>query len=70
LRLLRGHSLSEVSKEMGHASVEITFRTYFKWLPKESHSNIDELDDEGEAKKRKPDANDNIQQNEQRIVSA
>jgi len=70
LRLLRGHSLSEVSKEMGHASVEITFRTYFKWLPKESHSNIDELDGEGEAKKCKPDANRDIQQDERRVVSA
>ncbi len=70
LRLLRGHSLPEVSKEMGHASVEITFRTYFKWLPKESHSNIDELDGEDEAKKRKPGANNNIEQNGPRLVSA
>jgi integrase len=70
LRLLRGHTLAEVSKEMGHASVEITFRTYFKWLPKESHSNIDELDGEDEAKKRKPDANEDTQQNDRQAVSA
>ena len=70
LRLLRGHSLSEVSKEMGHGSVEITFRTYFKWLPKESHSNIDELDGEDEAKKRKPGANAGTQQNDLQVVSA
>jgi integrase len=44
LRLSKGDSLAEVSKEMGHASTEITYRTYYKWLPKESRSNIDELD--------------------------
>jgi integrase len=45
LRLSKGDSLAEVSKEMGHASTDITYRTYYKWLPKESRSNIDELDD-------------------------
>lgn len=45
LRLSKGDSLAEVSKEMGHGSPEITFRTYYKWMPKESRSNIDELDD-------------------------
>lgn len=44
LRLSKGDSLAEVSKEMGHASTEITYRTYYKWLPKESRSDIDELD--------------------------
>jgi len=44
LRLSKGDSLAEVSKEMGHGSPEITFRTYYKWLPKESRSSIDELD--------------------------
>jgi hypothetical protein len=55
---------------MGHGSVEITFRTYFKWLPKESHSNIDELDGEDEAKKRKPGANTGTQQNDLQVASA
>ena len=44
LRLSKGDSLAEVSKEMGHGSPDITYRTYYKWLPKESRSNIDELD--------------------------
>lgn len=44
LRLSKGDSLAEVSKEMGHGSTGITYRTYYKWLPKESRSNIDELD--------------------------
>jgi integrase len=44
LRLSKGDSLAEVSKEMGHSTTDITYRTYYKWLPKESRSNIDELD--------------------------
>ena len=44
LRLSKGDSLAEVSKEMGHATTGITYRAYYKWLPKESRSNIDELD--------------------------
>jgi integrase len=44
LRISKGDSLAEVSKEMGHSNQEITYRAYYKWLPKESYSNIDELD--------------------------
>ena len=44
LRLSMGDSLAEVSKEMGHATPDITYRTYYKWIPKLSVSNIDELD--------------------------
>jgi integrase len=44
LRLSKGDSLAEVSKEMGHSSSDITYRTYYKWLPKESLTDIDELD--------------------------
>lgn len=44
LRLSKGDSLAEVSKEMGHGSTGITYRTYYKWLPEESRSDIDELD--------------------------
>lgn len=50
LRLSKGDSLAEVSKEMGHKSTKLTFDTYFKWLPKESTSNIDELDTKGKRK--------------------
>jgi integrase len=45
LRLRKGDSLAEVSKEMGHSSSDITYRTYYKWLPNERRTNIDELDD-------------------------
>ena len=44
LRLSMGDSLAEVSKEMGHGSTDITYRTYYKWMPKLSVSDIDELD--------------------------
>ena len=44
LRLSNGDPLAEVSKEMGHSSAEVTFKTYYKWLPRESRSNIDALD--------------------------
>ena len=43
--LSKGDPLAEVAKEMGHNSAQITFDTYDKWLPQESWSNINELDD-------------------------
>jgi integrase len=48
LRLSKGDPLAEVSKEMGHGTPIITYRTYYKWLPSESRTNIDELDSQGE----------------------
>ena len=44
LRLSAGHLIAEVSKEMGHSSMQITYSTYYKWMPQETRSNIDELD--------------------------
>ena len=44
LRLSLGHPLAEVSKEMGHSTTDITYRTYYKWIPSESISDIDRLD--------------------------
>ena len=49
--------MAEVSKEMGHGSADITFRTYYKWLPKESKTDIDTLDGKVKAAtKRNPGA--------------
>lgn len=56
LRLSKGDSLAEVSKEMGHSTAEITYRTYYRWLPKESRSNIDELDTQPSATYTQPEA--------------
>ena len=55
LRLSKGDSLAEVSKEMGHSTTEITYRTYYKWLPKESRSDIDELDTQPHATQTQPE---------------
>ena len=44
LRLSKGDSLAEVSKELGHASADITYKVYFTWMPTESATDIDELD--------------------------
>jgi len=44
LRLSKGDSLAEVSKELGHSEIGVTFRVYYKWLSQESLSDIDELD--------------------------
>ncbi len=57
LRLSKGDSLAEVSKEMGHSTTEITYRTYYKWLPKESRSDIDELDTQPNAPYTHPETN-------------
>ena len=57
LRLSKGDSLAEVSKEMGHSTAEITYRIYYKWLPKESRSDIDELDTQPSAPYTHPEAN-------------
>ncbi len=60
LRLSKGDPLPEVSKEMGHASTDITYKTYYKWLPKESTTDIDELD-KMPTTKRNPGATSEIQ---------
>jgi integrase len=46
LRVSAGHPIAEVSKEMGHSTPNITYRTYYEFLPKESTSDIDILDGE------------------------
>ncbi len=43
-RLSIGHPIHEVSKELGHSSPMITYKTYYHWIPQMSTSNIDELD--------------------------
>ena len=51
LRLSSGDPIAEVSKELGHSKPETTFKIYFEWMPKESKTDLAELDRaEGEAK--------------------
>ncbi len=44
IRLLKGHDIGDVSYQMGHSSIQITFDTYTHWIPGKFKSQIDDLD--------------------------
>lgn len=44
IRLLRGHNIGDVSYQLGHSSIKITFDTYGHWLPGKFKGEVDELD--------------------------
>jgi integrase len=44
IRLLRGHNIGDVSYQMGHSSIKITYDTYGHWIPGKFKSEVDELD--------------------------
>ena len=44
IRLMNGHNIGDVSYQMGHSSIKITFDTYTKWVPGRFHSEVDDLD--------------------------
>ena len=44
IRLLRGHNIGDVSKQLGHPSIQITFDVYGHWIPGTFKSEVDELD--------------------------
>jgi integrase len=44
MRLAKGDPTAEVAKEMGHSRQELTYRIYYKWIPKDSLSCIGDLD--------------------------
>lgn len=44
MRLSNGDPLAHVSKELGHSTPTLTFRSYYKWMPSESTGNVDDLD--------------------------
>ena len=47
IRLLKGHNIGDVSYQLGHASIKITYDCYTHWIPGHSKSEIDELDEVG-----------------------
>jgi len=49
LRLSAGHSLPDVSKQLGHASVKTTVDTYYHWIPGHKRNEVSELDELGKA---------------------
>ena len=44
IRLLRGHNVGDVSYQLGHSSIKITYDTYAHWIPGKFKSEVDELD--------------------------
>jgi integrase len=45
LRLAKGDNLVDVSKQLGHSSIETTLRHYTHWIPSETYiAQVDELD--------------------------
>jgi integrase len=44
IRLLSGHNIGDVSYQLGHSSIKITYDTYGHWLPGKFKSEVDELD--------------------------
>jgi len=44
IRLMRGHNVGDVSYQLGHSSIKITYDVYAHWMPGQFKSEIDELD--------------------------
>jgi len=44
IRLMKGHNVGDVSYQLGHSSIKITYDTYAHWIPGQFKSEVDELD--------------------------
>ncbi len=44
IRLMRGHNVGDVSYQLGHSSIKMTYDVYAHWIPGQFKSEIDELD--------------------------
>jgi len=44
IRLMRGHSVGDVSYQLGHSSIKITYDVYVHWIPGKFKSEVDDLD--------------------------
>jgi integrase len=44
IRLLRGHNIGDISYQLGHSSIKITYDTYGHWIPGKFKFEVDELD--------------------------
>ncbi len=44
IRLLKGHNIGDVSYQLGHSSISITYDVYGHWVPGKFKSEVDELD--------------------------
>ncbi|MBW2120865.1 MAG: site-specific integrase [Deltaproteobacteria bacterium] len=46
LRLSKGDDIADVSHQLGHSSVKITWDVYYHWMPGKKKSEVDALDDQ------------------------
>ena len=46
IRLMRGHNVGDVSYQLGHSSIKMTYDVYAHWVPGRFKSEVDELDQE------------------------
>jgi len=44
IRLLKGHNVGDVSYQLGHSIIQITYDAYGHWIPGHFKSEVDELD--------------------------
>ena len=44
IRLMKGHNIGDVSYQLGHSSIRITYDVYTHWVPGKFKSEVDELD--------------------------
>lgn len=44
IRLMKGHNVGDVSYQLGHSSIKITYDVYAHWMPGRFKSEVDELD--------------------------
>ncbi|MDP6180536.1 MAG: site-specific integrase, partial [Desulfatiglandales bacterium] len=44
-RLGLGHDIADVSKQLGHKDIGLTYKYYYDWVPKKNNRQVDALDD-------------------------
>jgi integrase len=54
IRLLKGHNIGDVSYQLGHSSISITYDVYGHWMPGKFKSQVDELDMQPNATETQP----------------
>ena len=54
IRLMKNHNIGDVSYQMGHSSIKITFDTYTHWVPGKFQSQVDDLDRKSQTQPNAP----------------
>ena len=44
IRLMKGQNIGDVSYQLGHSDISITYKVYVHWIPGKFKSEVDELD--------------------------